>query len=138
MPAYIDKDYYIEEFKGASVDDEKELERMIRRASDIIDQVTGYKVAKQGIEKLIPFQQDQVKKATAAQVEFFELEGGVEVSTVGDSLNNVNIGNFSYGKGTQNNSERSKQNVVSQAVIQYLKPTGLLYSGVSTVGDYYA
>ncbi|MBU9711066.1 hypothetical protein [Evansella tamaricis] len=133
MPAYIDATYYQEEFRGEPMEDHEEFQRIVRRASDVIDQVTGYKINHIGLNSLSSFVLGQVKKATAAQVEFFVLEG-VEVQTTGDNLNNVSMGKFSYGKGNQINSERSNKGGVSQAVIQYLKPTGLLYSGIGTTG----
>lgn len=135
MPAYIDIEYYRIEYMGTEIDDNQQLERYIKRASDIIDQVTHYKI--KDFDELHPFIQKQVKKATAAQVEFFELEGGVEIATIGDTLNNVSAGKFSYGKGNVQNAPHNSK-IVSPAVINYLRATGLLYTGTETVGVYNA
>ncbi|MCT8138640.1 hypothetical protein H1D32_13350 [Anaerobacillus sp. CMMVII] len=134
MPTYIDNEYYRSEYMGVEIDDNNQLLRYIKRASDIIDQVTNYKI--KDFNELHPFIQEQVKKATAAQVEFFELEGGPEMATIGNTLNNVSLGKFSYGKGTVP-SNNQNSNIISTTVINYLKPTGLLYSGVATVGAYH-
>ena len=134
MP-YIDADYYINEFEGVEID-ETEIDRYIKRASDVIDQVTGYKI--KDFDSLPTFVQDQVKKATAAQVEFFALEGGPEVATSNDDVQSATIGSFSYTKGQAGGSVGGGQtNKVSSSVIDYLKPTGLLYTGIGVVQNAY-
>src|SRR5690554_8196516 len=72
--AYIDAEYYVNVYKGVDAGDD--LDRYIERASDLVDQVTGYKIA--DLSALHPRIQELVKKATAAQVEFYVLNGGPE------------------------------------------------------------
>ena len=74
MVAYIDVEYYNNTYKGVDAGDD--LDRYIERASDLVDQVTGYKIA--DLSALHPRIQELVKKATAAQVEFYVLNGGPE------------------------------------------------------------
>lgn len=128
MPAYIDVEYYEKDYMGIEVDSE-ELPRYIKRASDVIDQVTQYKINHIGFDNLSPFVQEQVKKATAAQVEFFEIEGGTEVSS-GLSAQRAGIGNFNYTEPSS--GSESENRTVSALVIEHLKITGLLYSGLRT------
>lgn len=132
MP-YIDSTYYKNEFEGVAID-EQEINRYIKRASDVIDQVTGYKI--KDFESLPTWVQDQVKKATAAQVEFFALEGGPEVVTGNNEVTSASIGSFSYQQAQGEGHSRS-QSKVSSAVIDYLKPTGLLYTGIGVVQNAY-
>lgn len=132
MP-YIDEAYYTEEYMGIPVDAD-DLPRFIRRASETVDMVTKYGI--KNFESQPQFIQDQVKKATAAQVEFFESLGGTEVAVTGSSNQQESIGKFAVTKATKNNSGLSRnQESVSQAVIQYLLPTGLLYGGVISHGS---
>jgi len=134
MP-YIDADYYKNEFEGVEID-ETEIDRYIKRASDVIDQVTGYKI--KDFDNLPEFIQEQVKKATASQVEFFALQGGPEVATSNDDVQSATIGSFSYTKGQSGGSSGGGQaNKVSSSVIDYLKPTGLLYTGIGVVQNAY-
>jgi len=123
---YADETYYNGTFKGIEVNS-TELTRMLARASDYIDMLTNYKLKSIDINTLDPFFQDQIKKATCAQVEVWQKQGGIDV--VGAGYDSVNIGNFSYSGGSD-----SSQSQVDANVIGYLKPTGLLYSGVSRYG----
>ncbi|SES02715.1 hypothetical protein [Salipaludibacillus aurantiacus] len=133
MPAYIDYTYYTDDFHGAEVD-EQEFKRMTRRASDVIDQVTGYKIVHIGLDNLSEFIVEQVKKATAAQVEHYVIAGGVEF--VGSSgVTSAQAGNFQYQTG--GGQDGSGDGRVSPDTIDYLRYTGLLYSGIGTMRNVY-
>lgn len=132
--AYIDAEYYNNTYKGVDAGDE--LDRYIERASDLIDQVTGYKIADLAV--LHPRIQELVKKATAAQVEFYVLNGGpegVDGSTDG-SFSQVSIGAFQYQSGRINQQipAGKQEHRVAPAALAYLEPTGLLYQGVRVYG----
>lgn len=126
MLGYITPDYYKNEFKGLEVP-EGELERYIERASDAVDQVTNYVLYGRELERFAMFIQDQVKKATAAQVEYFVVNGGPV--SVGE-LSQVSAGNFSYTE--KDGGGKSKR--VSPEALNYLRPTGLLYRGIEVYG----
>lgn len=132
--AYIDKAFYDDVYKGTPIDEQVVFDRLSERASDIIDQITGYTL--QGVEftQLAQFIQEQVKKATAAQIEYMASLGGELVSHGSGGFSSVNIGNFSYSEseGTKNLSRNEQR--TSPAVIEYLRPTGLLYKGVDVGG----
>ncbi|MED3841677.1 Protein gp8 [Niallia circulans] len=133
MMAYIDKQYYDDVYKGTEVD-EVTFNRLSERGSEIVDEITGYKL-KQAFpfDKLNAFFKEQVKKATAAQVEYMILQGeGVEH---GDSdISSVTIGKFNYSEGQNPTRLTREQLRTSPAVISYLKPTGLLYNGIDVNG----
>lgn len=133
MP-YIDTTYYTDEFKGLEVEDVNELNRMISRASDYIDQITNYKLKSIDFSTIDPFFQEQVKKAVCAQVEAWQRNGGLDESF--DQPNNVSVGKFSYSQG-RNADNANRKRHVDQAVLEYLKPTGLLYSGIGVVSRAY-
>jgi hypothetical protein len=126
MP-YIDYAYYTDDFKGASVTQE-EFDRLVRRASDKVDSLTSYVLHRVNFMQLDQLIQENVKKATAAQLEYLVTLGG-ELAVHGDAPSSISISNFSYstkseGKGTQS---------VSPVVFDYLRPTGLLYKGVGVL-----
>ena len=137
MMPYIDETYYNDEYKGKTAAAET-LAVFLDRASDIIDQLTGYKIPNAGgIATYSDFIQGQVKKATAAQAEFLIMSGDSSAANTGAGagLQSVNIGSFSYNKGAAPLSGASG-NRTSPAVIEYLKPTGLLYTGVTVAPQY--
>ncbi len=120
--AYIDYTYYTDVYKGVPIPDADTFSRLSERASELIDQVTNYTI--QDLAALTTFTQEQVKKATAAQVEYFALAGDSVTHGVSE-FQNVKLGDFSYS------TDGAAQNVVSPAVLSYLRPTGLLYRGVT-------
>lgn len=137
--AYIDKDYYDNEFKGVPID-ESTFSRYAERASDLIDQMTNY-VLWGKFDSFPPFIQEMVKKATAAQVEYYFVQGGPEQVDSTNDPGEVRIGNFSYGsRGGSGRGEQRinrQENRVSPSVIGYLAPTGLLYRGLDVVDRVY-
>lgn len=129
MP-YIDKNYYDDEYKGMPITDQSLFDRLAVKASDLIDQLTSYKI--ENINTLTAFQQTQVKKSVSAQIEYMATTGG-ELSIHGPSgISNANIGNFNFSQ------ESSSKNIISPAVLEYLRPTGLLYRGVNVRDSSYS
>lgn len=132
MP-YIDSDYYENTFKGTMPSDGNELIRLILRASDVIDMLIGYKLQDVDIDSADynSFISQQIKKATAAQVQFFVLDD-VDSKFSGESgAQSVGIGSFNYSSKDANITK--EQGLVNPATLLYLSPTGLLHSGI----DYY-
>ncbi|PGK79634.1 hypothetical protein [Bacillus thuringiensis] len=130
--AYIDADYYKNVYQGIGVGDEPTLLRLINKASEKIDQITGFKIAQRPnkLADFTPFIQEQVKKAVATQVDFFVLNGEHSANTSGE-LSNVSIGRFSYTDSSKSASNSSSgQNSTSPEVINHLSYTGLLYAGI--------
>ena len=121
---YADKQYYRETFKGIPVEDDAELERLLMRASDHIDNVTNYRLKGVEFNTLADFFQEQVKKAVCAQVEYVTQSGGLDSFGSGD-VTRVSVGQFSYQNGSSGSD-------MSNQALNYLKPTGLLYTGITT------
>ncbi|SEP56917.1 hypothetical protein SAMN05216232_0185 [Virgibacillus subterraneus] len=124
MP-YIDKAYYDDTYKGTPVEDVAEFNRLAQRSSEVIDQLTSYTIANYEFTQLATFLQDQVKKAVCAQVEHYALNGGYDAVNAG-KLSSVSIGSFNY---TEKESKNNNSKISSDAV-DFLTPTGLLYSGI--------
>lgn len=128
MP-YIDKDYYENNYEGIPVNGDA-FKRLTKRASEIIDFLTNHALKDPTLDLMgIPIIEEQVKKATAAQVEYLHTQGESKAMGAG-SLGQVSAGNFSYGERVGDDTLSRQQQMTSSAVLEHLKPTGLLYQGV--------
>lgn len=135
MP-YITSDYYLNDYKGKTPNDPNDLSRLIERASEVIDNLTKFKLKfDNNLLTSHNIIQSQVEKATAAMVEFYIVNGGYE-ATLESNLEQVNIGSFSYTmKGNSGNSGNKKV-IIPENVISHLFITGLLYSNVGINHEY--
>ena len=127
--AYIDKDYYRNTWKGQAVSDDDELDKLIDRASDIIDFLTMDQIV--DITDLTDSDQSAVKKATAAQVEYLVLNPDVHMES--GSMQNVTVGRFSYGLGGRDSSRNQPPQTVPPIVRSYLAKANLSYRGIRSV-----
>ncbi|PGE91990.1 hypothetical protein COF51_27095 [Bacillus pseudomycoides] len=133
MP-YIDADYYNNDYEGTPVSDAALLNRMIKRASEQIDSIIGYKLQGVDFDKVAPFIREQVKKATAAQVEFLAINGIIS-ATVSEGGGGFSVGAYSENGMSAGAAEApSYYDRYAITVVDYLKPTGLLYTGVCVHG----
>ncbi|WP_139364838.1 head-tail connector protein [Sutcliffiella halmapala] len=128
--AYIDYEYYSANYKGTLVEVDQ-FERFAERASDVVDQVTRYVLKNIEFERLAQFIQDQVKKATAAQIEFYVINGGDAEINAGADFSNFSLGKFQYSKGGRSRNIQADR--ISPSLWTYLAPTGLLYGGVDVI-----
>lgn len=130
--AYIDKVYYESTYQGVPIPADV-FPRLSERASDIIDDLTGYKIT--DLSTMGAFIEKQVKKSAAAQTEYLFTSGGEEANHGNGNVTSANIGHFSYddGNGANETLTREAQRT-SPAVLGYLQPTGLLYSGIDAHG----
>jgi hypothetical protein len=131
--AYIDYDFYINEYGGTSIDDTELFERLTRRAMNRIDVITNYKIDELGgLDSLPIFVKKQVQMATSAQVEFLVLNGETADES-GSDIQNASIGNFSYSTLSRNANGKTKRDTrIAQSVFDFLSQTGLLYRGIAT------
>jgi hypothetical protein len=126
---YITSSYYKDEYKGIPMDDTLELDRYILRASEVIDKLTAYRIAKGevNLETSHPFIKTQVEKATAAMTEYY-VENGY--STNQSTAQSVGLGSFNYSLKASNGETMD----VPNNVVSHLTPTGLLYAGINVSG----
>ncbi len=120
--AFADEKYYREIYKGAEVGDD--LSVLLERASDMVQAQVLYRL--DDLEKLPSFMKENIKKATCAQVEFINANGGLEWFGSG------NYGGFTIGKfsmsGSSGASGKGSQSF-SGTALAYLEAAGLLYRG---------
>lgn len=124
MPYLTYEEY--QEF-GFNEIEEQEFNRLIKKASDVVDSVTRYFYKYNDIEQDVPFRREQFKKAIAAQIQYFHDMGGTSSHEINNPLS-VQIGRTQVSSGVQN--QRKTNTVVSEDAIRYLSGTGLLYRGI--------
>lgn len=128
---YITSDYYENEYKGKPAPSIEELERNILRASEVIDQITNFRIATGAVnlETSHPFIKQQVEKATAAMTEYYILNGGYE-TFIETNVQSAGLGSFNYTLATQSGKEIE----VPSNVVNHLNSTGLMYAGINASG----
>ena len=74
MTLYVDKKYYIDEFKGNKVPI-NEIEKYLRLAQEKIDSITFNRIVAIGFNNLTKFQQEKIKDAICYQAEYIYVNG---------------------------------------------------------------
>lgn len=116
---FIDLDYYKTIYYGEDPDDDSTLTKLIIRASEDINAQTGFQI--ESLEDYDEFVKNLIYKATAAQTEWYVLNG----ENFNDTSNgSVTIGKFSYSK-----SSLAGTNGLSSRARMYLEQTGLMFRG---------
>lgn len=122
--AYVTMNEHTALFVGSVSIPPDEFSALAERASDVIDELTQYRV---DMKVLNVFQQKQVKKAVCAQIEHMYYHG-IETVISGGSSESYNIGNTSITRSVGNQSTSTTPRI-SPLAIRLLAPTGLLYRG---------
>src|SRR5690606_36321374 len=126
---YLTYDEYIQ--LGFAEIEETEFERLLPRASDVVDSVTRFFYKFNDIEQDVPFRREQFKKAVAAQIQYFHDMGGTSSHELNEAQT-VTIGRSTVSTGNRYSSQEEQKNkLISDDVFIYLRYTGLLYRGVA-------
>lgn len=111
--------------------DEEEFNRLLPKASDVIDGITRSFYRFNDMEKDVSWRREQFKKAVAAQIEYFYEMGATNTHGLNEPAS-VTIGRTTVN--IRNNAQKDTQNgLICPDVFLYLKDTGLLYAGVKVV-----
>ncbi|MBO9165595.1 hypothetical protein [Lactiplantibacillus pentosus] len=130
----VDQDFYAYTYFGEQIPVNINFERLEMRAEEMVNQYANYYFDSHNLDDL-PLEVDRinVKKAVCAQIEWFIDSGGVEelanAKQSAKGISHVTIGKFSYEKSAPTTLPRGTAQR-SNAAINYLRPTGLLYRGV--------
>lgn len=113
--------------------EESEFNRLLPKASDVLDSVTRsfYKFNSLEDDKS-EWRRTQFKKAVAAQIEYFH-EIGATNSHGMEQPQSVTIGRTSMSFGSNSSNSSSQNALICKDVFFYLKDTGLLYCGLGVV-----
>ena len=132
MP-YLTYEEYID--LGFPEIDEQEFNRLLSKASDVVDSVTRSFYKFNDIEQDVPFRREQFKKAVAAQIEYFHETGADTFEGLNNAPQTFSAGRTSvtnqsrYNPGGKNESKP----LVAEEVYIHLEGTGLLFAGVGVV-----
>lgn len=130
MP-YLTYDEYID--LGFPEIGETGFNRLLPKASDVVDSVTRSFYRFNDIESDVPFRREQFKKALCAQIQYFHDMGGTSTHELSEP-GTVTIGRTTVTTGGRYSSqEEQKNNLVSDDVYMYLRDTGLLYRGLAVM-----
>ena len=115
--------YYSEEFKGESVP-ESDFLPLLRRAEEIVEEMTVYRLDPISYPALPFWIQASVKDAICAEVEYLDANGGADMDNDSD-LQSAGLGKFSYTRAAGSTGS-VRQSVYSPRAQRILAPTGLL------------
>lgn len=123
---YVDETYYKETYKGEAVDS-ADFPSLCRRAEEMIEEMTVYRVSSMTFPALPDDVRERVKMAVCAQIEYLDANGGSDMDN-GSDLQSAGLGKFNYTKasGTGGNT---KQSIYAPRAVRLLIPTGLMYRG---------
>ena len=111
--------------------DEQEFNRLLPKASDVVDSVTRSFYKFNDINDDVPFRREQFKKAVASQIQYFHDMGGTSSHELNEAQT-VTIGRTTVSTSNRNSSQDEQKNkLISDDVFMYLRYTGLLYRGVA-------
>lgn len=125
MP-YITQEYYANAFHGEPVDS-TDFPSLCERAQEIIEEMTMYRLTFPVFNKMSELEQERIKKAVCAQIEYLDANGGGEIDN-GSGMQSAGLGKFSF-TSTSGADGSSAQSIYSPRAIRILLPTGLLYRG---------
>lgn len=121
MSMYVDKNYYLNTYKGTVISDEETINKYLEKASSHIDSLTFNRIVAKGFDNLTSFQQDIVKKSVCELADFeFENADVLESVLSSYSINGVSM---SFGDGA--NVEVINGVAIPKQLYNYLGQTGL-------------
>lgn len=124
--SYVTDDYYKNTFHGEPVDD-ADFPSLSERASEIVEEMTMYRVTSVTILAMPEEVQERVKKAVCAQIEYLNANGGSDMDN-GNDLQSASLGKFNYTKASSTGGS-TQQSMYAPRAMRLLAPTGLLYRG---------
>lgn len=132
--AIVSYNYYTTTYLGETIA-ETDFPRAEARAERVIAQITHGRATEASFAALPLFQQNAVKEAICAQVEYYALFG-VEVSISGKTADGWTVGKVSVnGNGNGSKNATGASTMVCPSAIAALELTGLLDPSVPTLGD---
>ena len=123
MALYVNKEYYLNDFKGNILSDD-EVEKYLKLAQEKIDSITFNRIVKIGFDKLTEFQKEKIKESICYQAEYI-FENGY------NNENNRDIASYSVldisvskDNSSSNKTIAEKENM-SEIAYDYVHKTGL-------------
>lgn len=119
-----------DEFKQYSDINEGEFEKLLPKASAILDNITNHFYAKSNIEQDDLWRVSKFKQALVAQIRYFDELGATTYEGINKAPQSFTAGRTSVSQGNRSNQGSMSKPLISEDVYVYLEGTGLLYSGI--------
>lgn len=132
----VDYEYYFNVYKGSEAT-EASFPALYARAADVIGAMTRWQAVETGFNSLPAMQQDLVKKAICAQVDFFAVNGLDSVAGGNDRGFTVGKVSVSGKSGSELVRRGAMAENISPLVVMYLEQTGLMAPQVATGPDWW-
>ena len=125
------------EYKEFGFEDieEDQFNKLIRKASDMVDSITRHFYKFNNIEDDVEFRREQFKKAVGAQVEYFNEVGSTTYEGINSAPQTFQAGRTAVSNTSRFNASGSNEtkSLLSEDALLYLRDTGLLHRGVFTL-----
>ena len=132
MP-YVTQNYYYDAFHGEPVN-ESDFPSLLERASELVEEMTMYRISSHRMETYGCEIQERIKKAVCAQIEYLDANGGSDMDNGADFQSAV-LGKFNFSKAS-GASGSTEQSIYAPRALRLLAPTGLLYRGGGCYAPY--
>lgn len=120
----------------SALEDDAEFAFLADRASDLLNDVTKGRINFFGLTNFNTDTQTAIQKATAAEIDILDIEGGSDAINGGSSagIDTLSIGRYSEGRGAYSSSSDRYETIngmpIAPMIRVYLRPTNLMYKGV--------
>lgn len=131
--AIVTYNYYTSTYLGETIAQE-DFPQAEAKAERLIAQLTHGRATEETFAALPSFQQQAVKDAICAQVEYYVMYG-VEVSIAGKTAGGFTVGKVRVDSGSGAATKTGASTMVCPGAIAALEQTGLLNPQVPTLGD---
>lgn len=122
-------------FYGNNMLDQDTFDSIVNPACSKIDEITRFKVAREGMNSLPPFIQELFKKACIAQCAYYSYYG-IDVAFTGVAGQGFTVGKVSVESSLNQKSTAGRNyGSVSPEAISLLEQTGLLNRSVGVFSD---
>ena len=127
--AIVCYDYYLAAYMGETIA-EKDFPPMAKKAERLINQITHGRAS--NFDALPAFQQEAIKDAICAQIEYYAVMG-TDVSINGETSSGWTVGKVRVDGGNKDKATGAAS-MICAAAVAALEQTGLMNPQVLTVG----
>lgn len=110
--------------------DKNEFEKLIKKASAILNNVTNHFYVNNDIDNDNEWRANQFKHALASQIQYFKETGASSHYGLNKKPQSFSAGRTSVSMSSRQSATSNETPVVANEVYTYLEGTGLLYRGV--------
>lgn len=114
---------------------EDEFNKLLQKASDMVDSITRHFYKFNNIEDDVEFRREQFKKAVGAQIEYFHEVGSTTYEGINSAPQTFQAGRTAVSNTSRFNASGSNEtkSLLSEDALLYLRDTGLLHRGLFTL-----